>query len=154
MIWGICRTAARFPWRWMRENDEWIVVHSDSLGTHLGEHLGSRLSVTIDINGEVKQSGTVTIPANPGTESYTEEDYETGEDSSGTPAPAEPSSSGQDVGAARSNPQPATAVMMTVRRIMAIRQHRQGGTIRIREFRYAGRQPGIRGCQQRRAVRL
>ncbi len=77
------------------ENDEWIVVHSDSLGTHLGEHLGSRLSVTIDINGEVKQSGTVTIPANPGTESYTEEDYETGEDSSGTPAPAEPSSSGQ-----------------------------------------------------------
>lgn len=77
------------------ENDEWIMVHSDSLGAHLGEHLGSRISVTIDINGEVKQSGTIAIPAGPGTESYTEEDYAAGEDASGTPAPAEPSSSGQ-----------------------------------------------------------
>lgn len=38
------------------ENDEWIVDHNDMLGQHLIEHMDNIMSVTIEVDGEVKQS--------------------------------------------------------------------------------------------------
>ena len=81
------------------ENDEWIVDHNDMLGQHLAEHMNNIMSVTIEVDGEVKQSNIFTIPVIPETDDYEEDDY--GDDTvspdpsaaENTPASANPSAS-------------------------------------------------------------
>ena len=64
-------------------DDEWVVSHSNSLGTHLNEHLTEKISVTIEITSrhaqETQPSQEIVIPIEPG---YNDTDY-------GTEAPSQ-----------------------------------------------------------------
>ena len=85
------------------ENDEWIVTHNDALGEHLIEHMKDIMSVTIEVDGEIKQSNVFTIPVTPGGDDYTEDDY--GEKTTSSDASAPVIAPAQDHVSTPSDPQ-------------------------------------------------